>query len=243
MNRSSKAVRGFTLIELLVVIAIIAILAAILFPVFAKAREKARQTSCSSNLKQSGLASMMYLQDYDEVYPPSRVDGALPRRWDQIIEPYVKSTQVFTCPSDGAIALGYGHAHNQFGYFGANVGGLPSGSARRLSDVQMPATTILYADTGRDTETWAYFHQNPNVQRPGGGYVLRWPGQSTITNPPGSCCGAQTLNARHSETCNTTFADGHVKSLKPSDAFIFDNATWINPPAGRDLWRVAKING
>lgn len=74
MNRS-QAQRGFTLIELLVVIAIIAILAAILFPVFAQAREKARQTSCLSNLKQMGLATLMYVQDYDETYPPNSVSA------------------------------------------------------------------------------------------------------------------------------------------------------------------------
>src|SRR5690349_3905542 len=71
LRRSSRVRRGFTLIELLVVIAIIAILAAILFPVFAQAREKARQSSCLSNMKQIGSALLMYVQDYDEVWPPS----------------------------------------------------------------------------------------------------------------------------------------------------------------------------
>jgi len=86
---------GFTLIELLVVIAIIAILAAILFPVFAKAREKARQSSCTSNLNQIGKAFMMYAQDYDEkLYHPrwTSVDG-----WTAPITPYVKNEQVFGC--------------------------------------------------------------------------------------------------------------------------------------------------
>ena len=96
--------KGFTLIELLVVIAIIAILAAILFPVFARAREKARQTSCLSNLKQLGTSVMMYTQDYDELYPqdlstfgPDQIPGTWPNR----VMPYVKSTQLFKCPSDG----------------------------------------------------------------------------------------------------------------------------------------------
>lgn len=98
--------KGFTLIELLVVIAIIAILAAILFPVFAKAREKARQSSCLSNQKQIGLALMQYVQDYDETYPrayyyPFGSGGATGyMHWSGMIMPYCKSNQMFVCPSD-----------------------------------------------------------------------------------------------------------------------------------------------
>ena len=87
---------GFTLIELLVVIAIIAILAAILFPVFAQARAKARQTSCLSNMKQIGTATMMYAQDYDESVGRKWWD------WHVDLEPYVKNDGVFTCPSSSA---------------------------------------------------------------------------------------------------------------------------------------------
>lgn len=88
--------RGFTLIELLVVIAIIAILAAILFPVFAKAREKARTSSCQSNLKQIGLAFAMYKNDYDETSIPALCGGF---GWVQLAQPYVKNSQIFVCPS------------------------------------------------------------------------------------------------------------------------------------------------
>src|SRR6187200_1061076 len=87
---------GFTLIELLVVIAIIAILAAILFPVFAQAREKARQTTCLSNHRQIGTAAMMYVQDYDEAWVPYTVGGGANQKlWPVLFQPYVKNTQVF----------------------------------------------------------------------------------------------------------------------------------------------------
>ena len=94
---------AFTLIELLVVIAIIAILAAILFPVFGRARENARRSSCLSNLKQMGLGVMQYTQDYDENYPlwnNNDSSGWNKHSWDYQIQPYVKSTQIFVCPSD-----------------------------------------------------------------------------------------------------------------------------------------------
>ena len=94
--------RGFTLIELLVVIAIIAILAAILFPVFARAREQARKTACLSNTKQMGLAHLMYAQDYDETFcPPSfgACDTPLALGWADLVHPYVKNIGVFNCPS------------------------------------------------------------------------------------------------------------------------------------------------
>src|SRR6056297_3095 len=91
-----KKVSGFTLIELLVVIAIIAILAAILFPVFARAREKARQTSCLSNVKQLGLGVMMYAADYDERLPARSIGGV---GWYGLLQPYIKNWQVIICPS------------------------------------------------------------------------------------------------------------------------------------------------
>jgi len=107
-----KRYAGFTLIELLVVIAIIAILAAILFPVFAKAREKARQTSCLANIKQLTLGHVMYVQDYDEILMPYR-QGSSTIYWYHIIVPYIKNTQIFVCPSRTSVTpVGYGYNYD-----------------------------------------------------------------------------------------------------------------------------------
>ena len=100
LNQSRARASGFTLIELLVVIAIIAILAAILFPVFAQARAKARQTACLSNMRQVGTAILMYSGDYDEAIVPSQNgSGTELRSWPTLIESYVKNADVFVCPS------------------------------------------------------------------------------------------------------------------------------------------------
>ncbi len=125
--------RGFTLIELLVVIAIIAILAAILFPVFAKAREKARQSSCLSNLKQLGLAMNQYCADYDGTYPQIHTVDLLTGKyqvstgttsgmylsWEDRLEPYMKNTQLHVCPSASYTGTGLAHSYTYNYNFGA----------------------------------------------------------------------------------------------------------------------------
>jgi len=132
----SKRLNGFTLIELLVVIAIISILAAILFPVFARARESARASSCLSNVKQMGLSIEMYKQDYDSKYPFARWKGGTGHWYDHYLDPYIKNKQVQICPSHSDWYIGYSYNIG----FGYNAG---SGTTGTLSfcGVGIPAYT------------------------------------------------------------------------------------------------------
>jgi len=195
--------KGFTLIELLVVIAIIAILAAILFPVFARAREKARQTSCLSNVKQILLASLMYAQDYDEMMPVGHI-GPDPQNdpratiWFNIIQPYAKNTQLYTCPSFKMTLAG---ANTPFPGYGINACmecpwldycWTPSVS---LGQIQRPAEILFIADAANWQACWATV-----------GWANACKGQCDPTvRLPG--------NTRHNEGSNIGFCDGHAKWL------------------------------
>jgi len=139
--------RGFTLIELLVVIAIIAILAAILFPVFARAREKARQSSCASNVKQICVACLQYAQDYDEKLHLHRNEQST-YSWADLLQPYIKNEQIFMCPSGSGGGSYVGSSANVHTHYGWNWSQLGSSTwARLLGDVTEPARTISYADS------------------------------------------------------------------------------------------------
>jgi prepilin-type N-terminal cleavage/methylation domain-containing protein/prepilin-type processing-associated H-X9-DG protein len=135
--------RGFTLVELLVVVTVIGVLAGLLFPVFAQARDKARQTVCASNLRQLGGAVTLYTQDYDDRFPQTHPtatpwtfpddEDALITSWRALLEPYVKSSRVFTCPTDGGVPDWHpaSYAPNGYTVYGA-----------ALADVSRPTETI-----------------------------------------------------------------------------------------------------
>jgi prepilin-type N-terminal cleavage/methylation domain-containing protein/prepilin-type processing-associated H-X9-DG protein len=188
--------RGFTLIELLVVIAIIAILASILFPVFARAREKARQASCQSNEKQMALAIIMYSSDNDETYPFAV--NAANSTWRMAALPYIRNRQIFQCPSYRPATMFDGNVlvdSAQNGGYGMNdvhANDSPSGAAEGA--VQATACTILITEMDGPAVT---------AQSQAAGYK-----RADIT---GSLAGV-----RHNDGCNYAFCDGHVKWLKPS---------------------------
>lgn len=147
--------KGFTLIELLVVIAIIAILAAILFPVFAQAREKARAISCLSNSRQLASANYMYTQDYDEtLLPAANYAVNPPTIWIEAIIPYIKNEQIFLCPSASGARFPASWSLRNFAPLGYNsqTGIDPRGlesptSTMSLAALEEPARAVLIADT------------------------------------------------------------------------------------------------
>ena len=224
--------RAFTLIELLVVIAIIALLAAILFPVFSKARENARRSSCANNFKQLGLAMVQYTQDYDELLAPfsqgSGYQGSLGYaggdgpRWGDVIYPYVKSMQVYDCPSKSGAKLAkypggkwFDISTYSYGYDSPSSAGTNFGVASRaLSELDDVSGTIMFAEDGRqDTGTNAESvgREIPNASdtlASLGGRVNGF--RHTGCNP----------NDMNSYAFNVVYVDGHVKWVRLADTYL-----------------------
>ncbi len=211
--------RGFTLIELLVVIAIIAILAAILFPVFARAREKARQTSCLNNLKQLALAVKGYIADYEDKFPC---------QWSYVVTanqpynfgyhqlmPYVKNNQIWVCPSDSLAncaqegTANWTSSWRQSYNFNTNVFGyLPGTTASpiSMSYIQYPAETPLLLDGKNRNQIWGHPWWTPSAV-------------PTYCDP------------RHNEGANLCYADGHAKWLARNT--LFDPNFYMGYPSNQ----------
>jgi len=225
--------RGFTLIELLVVIAIIAILAAILFPVFARAREKARMASCASNLKQIALGALMYAQDNDEVYVAwrqgSEACAAGRGAWPQhVIYPYVKNHQLFACPSKvfvgGTSCAGWATWANDMALgssYGTNCAGLGGNWGTAMSLIRRPAELFWFGDGGNPWRPW---------KRQFAGGVGCGAGYTDDSSEP------------HNEGRNIAYVDGHVKWMKSSKAYATTQAEmaaylpWANADAYLPGW-------
>jgi prepilin-type N-terminal cleavage/methylation domain-containing protein/prepilin-type processing-associated H-X9-DG protein len=221
VGKTGQWMYGFTLIELLVVVAIIAILAAILFPVFSQAREKARQSMCQSNLKQIGLAFAQYEQDYDGFIPATgpSTDGSSWYFWYQLITPYIGQNPgqgdanrqvIFCCPSDpnykyNNTSISYGINIEISGWSGW---GEPYFPIVNISDIQRTDGVILVAEGSGSMLTSCY---------------------NTGLYP----------SPRHQDGCNVVFFDGHVKRYKQS-AITGDINNWPTSTELNLLWGLSE---
>ncbi len=237
--------RAFTLVELLVVIAIIGIIAALLFPVFVQAREKAHQTTCASNLRQIGLAAHLYLEDYDEIVFPNTTDDGMGggAQWSQsedaesncdlqggLLQPYLRNTDVLSCPSaadthvpyQATCTVPYG-LNLTYLYNPRYQGDWPHGMDNdsipiSAAQVDLPAETLLIADAADWND----------------GKVFR----STDIYPPSS--GVPNGHARHQGWANVLWFDGHIKALRPAVPDGFSIGV-INPTPPAAMLRAARL--
>ena len=266
LSTSRSRISGFTLVELLVVIAIIAILAAILFPVFARARENARRSSCQSNLKQIGLGVLQYAQDYDEIMVPAWLEGSCSAgqgwqptystgfgcnsgtnggnfKWMDLIQPYVKSEQIFNCPSAPSSIPLYSQANgNKYGSYAANLGYRSSGDSKNppfsfytttttgssqsvpinLAMIQAPTTTVMVTDTraasssGVASCVMTFPSSSGSIAN---SFHLNDIGQDASVPQIRTWVYSNNnpdgaIGERHLETINVLWADGHIKAVK-----------------------------
>jgi len=265
MKPQNNHKHAFTLIELLVVIAIIAILAAILFPVFARARESARRASCLSNLKQIGLGIMMYVQDYDEKYPAANITiGQTPPNgyywasgtswfWQQVVYPYTKDINIFRCPSatlqqadaaGGPQYYAYNYGANMMimrdgRYFQGGQYGSPTPKPPvAMAAINSASTTYLVMDAG-------YYRMDPpHIVTSASGWG--WLPGGGAAGDTGYYRGVEP-NGRHFDGVNLAYADGHAKWLKSSVVYneakkCSSNCSWsyTSPSTSQSDWNPYK---
>ncbi len=217
-NLLTQPKKAFTLIELLVVIAIIAILAAILFPVFGRARENARRASCQSNLKQIGLGYAQYIQDYDEYVVPFTDNGTTFGSaffWTQLLQPYMKSTQILACPSKSRfdVAITYNNEVARSRWTGCSA--TTPCPPRHTASIPLPTQTPLFIDAnGVANSTTTPLQAAAFFPATGGN-----PGRVRNGNSWTSASGGDPETDIHMNGANFAFFDGHVKWLpKGQDA-------------------------
>jgi prepilin-type N-terminal cleavage/methylation domain-containing protein/prepilin-type processing-associated H-X9-DG protein len=212
--------RGFTLIELLVVIAIIAILAAILFPVFGRARENARRASCQSNLKQIALGIKQYVQDYDERFPLDGSGTGDTIGWAYIIQPYVKSEQIFQCPSDtvappSGADLATRAATAGFTDYWYNGNLVTASGATGINEAQLTnsANTVLNGDGSgvtTDAKSYRLTPLNKDIHFDGANYSfadghVKWLKYSAVKGSSAGTCGGTGDGTNSPNGSNATF--------------------------------------
>jgi prepilin-type N-terminal cleavage/methylation domain-containing protein/prepilin-type processing-associated H-X9-DG protein len=245
MNHKRNA---FTLIELLVVIAIISILAAILFPVFATAREKARQTTCATNQKNIGLAMLQYSQDYDEYLPWARLYNSTTSywSWDMLVAPYVHMGNQYSfagnwqwmtganapwavCPDDTVThAQGNPPAYLQPRSYSMIAAWNGTGSqGQQLSKIESPSTSLLLTESICRGNNVGDYHCT-TVSSP----ATQW---DCNTNPPTSVTYAA---GGHNGGWNYTFCDGHVKWMDPKQTIGAGGNLTSNGNGPRGMWTI-----
>ncbi len=247
--------RAFTLIELLVVIAIIAILAAILFPVFAQAKNAAKTSACVSNEKQFLLGFQMYAADYDDMFMPAYTSN--PNiLWNQLFQPYIKNTDVFRCPAQSKPGItGWATPNPPAGVakpFGVSyIGNMHimgdgqnplagGGVATNFTQVAQASSTVLLADGGSRAlaSRPSVTEKSENKDR---AWLLNDPVKNSFSNM--ACCATLTAvtdasnpdwagpSPRHAGKTATGFVDGHVKVLDPN-RWYYPNTPWLDPTVG-----------